>query len=298
MHWTYNSFNNTDDLLQGDILEPTPELSDLFSEVHPHFLDAKYRNFLVLTQSCDLARRSGAKSCNATHISLSVIRSLEDVISDSFKVNFGYLAQGIYDSERKKIITQLIERIINQNENALGLFYLHPDADAGITVPSVAILRVSISVRAKEHYGKVLTARVGRLDTKFQPKLGWMVGNLYSRVGAPDWKELKSSEFEEQEVINNILKFNRPKPLWINSKIIKKIIEQYPSFETFSLDEQEEIINKLKPTPPKQVAIDRIINIIRDTRIDIKDDALEKIRLRLINDDELEAKMRKIAPQF
>ncbi len=82
MHWTYESYKQESDFRQGDILDTQKELQDIFSEVHPYFLHKKYRGFLILTQSCDMVRRksSGGK-CSATHIILSVIRSLEDIIS-------------------------------------------------------------------------------------------------------------------------------------------------------------------------------------------------------------------------
>ncbi len=142
MHWTYESFCAEDDLCQGDILEPNEELTQIFNKVHPHFTDNKYYGFLLLTQTCDLVKRNG--KCGATHISLSVIRSLKDIIKDSLKSKFGYLSPGVYNAQQQVHVKSLIERIINQNENKLALFYLHPNLDSGITIPSVAILRVSI----------------------------------------------------------------------------------------------------------------------------------------------------------
>src|SRR5207247_8080250 len=84
---------------------------------------------------------------------------------------------------------QFLERVINQNEQAHGLFYLHPDADVGIAVPAAAMLRVSISLRSREHYNVLKAARCGRLRAEFRNKLGWLTGNLYSRVDTPDWAD-------------------------------------------------------------------------------------------------------------
>ena len=234
MHWTYEKWKYDSDLRQGDILEPTEGLLNLFKDVHPHFTQEKYRGFLILTQSCDMVRRKDrGNKCSATHISLSVIRSLQDVISDSLKDSFGYLAPGIYAQHMKKTVRDLVERLVNQNENALGLFYLHPDLDSGITVSSVAILRVAISVRAVEHYHTLEETRVGRLSKEFQPKLGWMVGNLYSRVGVTDWKEKSEDEKEniEEIIIKEILSFTQKEPIWLDRALHKKILKKrHPSY--------------------------------------------------------------------
>ena len=58
-HWTYEAIPPEADLAQGDILEPTSALREVLREIHPYFLNPKYVAFLVLSQSCDLVRRSG-----------------------------------------------------------------------------------------------------------------------------------------------------------------------------------------------------------------------------------------------
>lgn len=292
MHWTYEPVSPANDLEQGDILEPSADLKNLFSTVHPHFTDTKYRGFLILTQTCDLARREEkGNKCGATHISLSVIRSLQDIICDSLKDQFGYLAPGIYAQHKQRSVGMLIERLVNQNEIALGLFYMHPDADAGITVPSVSILRVAISVRAMEHYQTLQKARVGKLSKEFQPKLGWMVGNLYSRVGVRDWKEETANK--EAMIINDILRFEREEPLWINNKIYKKIVKKNPDFLEMEINDQEKVIKDSLPPPPKDKAIEIITKTIKNVASKIPDDALDKIAKRLNNDEQFEAQMRK-----
>jgi hypothetical protein len=292
MHWTYESVSPEESLCQGDILEPTEDLKNFFKEVHPHFTQPKYRGFFILTQTCDLVRRKErGNKCGATHISLSVIRSLQDIICDSLKDHFGYLSPGIYSEHMKRSVQMMIERIVNQNEIALGLFYLHPDADAGITEHSAAILRVAISVKAMEHYKTLQNARVGKLSKEFQPKLGWMVGNLFSRVGVRDWKE--ETENEEQRVINDILCFSRKEPLWIDNKTYKKILKEHPKFDSFPINKQEDVIKSFSPSPPKEKAIEIIKKTIKNVMPKISESDINKIANRLINDEQLEAQMRK-----
>ena len=298
MHWTYEQWEPNSDLCQGDILEPNEGLSNLFNNVHPHFTKEKYRGFLVITQTCDLVRRKNrGNQCSATHISLSVIRSLQDVICDFLKDIFGLLTPGIYAQDKKRAVGYLIERIVNQNENALGLFYLHPDLDSGISVSSIAILRVSISVRAAEHYHTLEKARVGRLKKEFQPKLGWMIGNLYSRVGVTDWKEKSADKTENiEEIINQeILSFGRKEPVWIDRKVYKKILQRRPDFNSLSSYAQEKLINAFLPPPPKNKVIDIITETIIDAIPQIQPDEIKSIKSHLINNSTLEIQMRKFA---
>jgi len=293
MHWTYeDKSSGDDDLCQGDILELNEDLRNLFNNVHPHFIQPKYLGFLILTQTCDLVRRmENGNKCGATHINLSVIRSLQDIISNSLKNRFGYLSPGIYSEHMKRAVQNMIERIVNQNEITLGLFYLHPDLDAGISVPSVAILRVSISIKAMEHYKILQDSRVGKLSKEFQPKLGWMVGNLFSRVGVSDWKEKDNNK--EKTIINDILRFSRKEPLWIDNKIFKKILQEYPGFDSFDVAKQETIIKDFSYPPPKEKAIEIIAKTIKNVLPKISDDDIQKISSRLINDQQLEAQIRR-----
>lgn len=292
MHWTYEPFKEDSDLCQGDILEPSDALKAIFQDVHSHFTNEKYRGFLVLSQTCDLVRREG-EPCGATHISLSVIRSLQDIISDSLRNNFGYLAPGVYNQGIKKSVENLAERLVNQNEYALGLFYLHPCLDSGITVGAVAVLRVSISLKSSLHYETLRASRVGRLNTNFQAKLGWMVGNLYSRVGVPDWKE-NADEGVEGELLKKILAFSREEPLWLDKNIYKKIIGEEPNFENLPTHEQNNLIEKYKPVPPKDKILEIIGNTVKNIAPKITEEHLSRIKQRLSNNEQFNAQMRKI----
>jgi hypothetical protein len=292
MHWTYNEeYRPESDLQQGDILEPTEKLIKVFKDVHPYFAQKKYLAFFVLSQSCDMVKRNG--KCSATHINLSVVRSLQDVISSSLKDRFGYLAPGIYSESMKRTVDMMVERLVNQNENNLGLFYLHPDADAGIAVHSVAILRVAISLRASEHYETIKDARIGGLSKEFQAKLGWMVGNLFSRIGVRDWKEMQDSESKEKSIINNCLKFTRVSPIWLDKRIYGKIIEEYNNFEKLPTTEQDRIIKDFLPPPPKDKILEIITKTIKDVYPKASPEICNKIKNRLSNNQQLEAQMRK-----
>ena len=186
VHFTYAPIDESEPAIcQGDILRPTRALGSLFTEVHPHFDNSKYTAFLVLTQTCDLVRRD-RKPCRSRYINLAVVRPLKDVLlalldRECERAKVGEkLLDGVYASESQFRGVQLLQRIVNQNAQAEGLFYLHGDAAVEILFPSVALLQVSVAVRAWEHYD-TLVAAPGRLKPEFRSKLGWLIGNLFSR---------------------------------------------------------------------------------------------------------------------
>ena len=149
-HWTYCTPANYSDLQQGDIIGRKDELLEVLKGVHSYFCDERYTAFLVLTQSCDLVRRKRGE-CKARHISLATIREMDQVLPSMIQELSGSRYQSILLRERKSVAEEFLERLIDQNEQARGLFYLHPAADAGIAVASLAFLRVTITLR-QEHY--------------------------------------------------------------------------------------------------------------------------------------------------
>jgi len=214
-HWTYIAFDSASDLEQGDILAPTPELRRVFVEVHPHFADEKYVAFLVGTQTCDLVRRGAAPKPN--YISLVVVRPLSpQVTSKIFAQVTKPVATGLFRSGDKGEIRRLLERIVNQNEQALGIFFLYQDSDCGVSESSIALLRITVSLRA-EHYDTLVAARTGRLQRDFQAKLGWLIGNLYDRPATRDWDDDHIGRQTADELLGGILKENVE---WIDDEIV------------------------------------------------------------------------------
>lgn len=261
-HWTYEPFEPSDDLRQGDILEVSPGLIDLFGKYHKHFCDPKYIGYIVLTQSCDLVRRKGC--CSARYVSLAVVRQLEEVLDNLLETVCKKVIPGVYCAETKAKANELLARILNQNEQALGLFYLHPDADAGIAVASVALLRVSVAFRT-EHYAALLEARRGRMTAEFRNKLGWLVGNLYSRIGTTDWHE-QEGEKRLKEMIRQLLdpQCSGQAPLWIPEPQITEALHHQVNLDTLTKDTIEDALQAHKPKVPADIAAERVIEVVRD----------------------------------
>lgn len=187
MHWSYVE-KCDGDLTQGDILLPTDALRKSLDVAHRWFNDPKYLGFVVISQTCDLVRRN-EEPCKTPYAEIAVVRPLRPYVLGLLRQQCDWIGDRYFPSTERNRANDLLDRVINQNEAALGLFYLHPEASIGIAEASVALLRVSIALRSEEHYETLLGARRGRLHPEFANKLGWLCGNLYSRVGIRDWKE-------------------------------------------------------------------------------------------------------------
>jgi hypothetical protein len=297
VHFTYQAIEKPDegDLFQGDILLPTEKIRAVFADVHPHFTDAKYVAFLVLTQTCDLVRRGG--ECKSRYINLAVVRPLRDVLfalldkaCGTVKVR-GQPIAGTYFQDTKSKAKQLLERILNQNAQAEGIFYLHNDAAIEITEPCVALLQVSVAVKSPEHYEELVSARRGRLKEEFQSKLGWLIGNLFSRVATRDWstkdREKMVAQFLHQP--EGIGVSNPIAPNWVSREKVTTANRAGVKVAGMTTDQVLAVLEKHSPPPPKQAAIARAVECVRSVIEGVSEEQLIKIKDRLATDPVFES---------
>jgi len=199
MHFTY-AIPSGDSLRQGDVLQRTAALNEVLGEVFPYHHDhSDYRFFMVITQSCDLALRNDG--CKSPYVGLCVVRPLQTVMArqlaklqkSPFEREHGFC------SERQRVYLHDFLRNLMRNDID-DYFYLEPEPEFGITEPLVAFLALSLAVKANLHYSTCREARILRLSEEFSIKLGWLIGNMYSRVGTKDWVPtvLTEEKFEER----------------------------------------------------------------------------------------------------
>ncbi len=208
MHWTYEN-PDRDELLQGDVLVRTPDLISLLKEVHPYLTDDKYVAYLVLTQSCDLVRRKQGGPCKAAYISVAGVRSFGDVV-EKVLANLArergvtLLGEGtICPDGLRNALSDSLRQIVNNNH--AGYLFLRADPGAGIPDDQCAVLRVNFPLRA-EHYGLLLEAKRVQLASVFQAKLGWLLGDIFARVGTPDWEESDERSAAASQLLKPFIK--------------------------------------------------------------------------------------------
>ncbi len=276
-HWTYvDNVNSDDDLRQGDILLPTDALRHLFAEVHPYFDDEKYLGFLVVTQTCDLVRDRCAQ-----YISVAAVRQLSAVVPgllDTVCHPLGH--SGVYNEKDRSRANDFLQRLFNQNEQRLGLFFLCADAEAGIGSDAVAFLRVSVSFQ-QQHYDTLRAARSGRLTEPFANKLGWLVGNLYARVGTDDWPAADLKRMVKAYLTGG--------PTWVPDKLLKQLKKQGIEPGQCSKNDLVSRANTKMPSH-RDDGIRQIMTLLREAGIE--DAALRRIETMLKSDDALRASFK------
>ena len=236
MHFTYIE-PDFDSLHQGDILEKTSELKELINVIHPHYSKDEYTHFQVLTQSCDLVKRGG--ECGAKYLTIAAVRSLSTVVTREIektaKKQFVEVKDASICSEKHKPrLMQFLESLFNNNSKEH--FFLRAEPRLDFYEDCCTFLHLSIALKP-EHYDALLRAKRLQLSNVFKSKLGWMVGNLYSRVGTPDYVP---SAIEEKSDFVSLLESTLDSfVVWAKKDIFPYIQKEY-SDEV----EAEELIEK------------------------------------------------------
>lgn len=186
VHFTYESDRPEGDLRQGDLLAITDDLRGKLEEFHPHYANnPDYPFLIVITQSCDLAFRDG--KCASRYISLAAVRPLETLIEQEIERQSAssiekYLK--VFPENKKPWMEDFMAKLLNNN--LPEYFYLEPESALGIDSYYIAYLALSIAIKS-DNYQICKEARFASLKEIFRAKLGWLVGNMYSRVATPDW---------------------------------------------------------------------------------------------------------------
>lgn len=264
MHFTYIE-PNLKELKQGDILKKTPELLALIKEVHPHYARDDYLYFQVLTQTCDLVCRDG--ECKSRYITLAAVRKMDLVIQraiEKFSDKTVFLDKLVCSTRHKRSLTDLFNKLLNNNDT--NHFYLKSAPEYGLVMDCCTQLHLSISVRSYQHFDVCLGAKILELSENFRAKLGWLVGNLYSRIGTEDYvpgaiPDLKTYEDYVEDRIKNYV-------VWvpeIDYSVFKKKTKTATSFEeikqTLESDREkakEKRLNQIVSAVAKTINIDAV----------------------------------------
>lgn len=204
IHFTYKEHPDMNSLCQGDVLRKTDKLMEILKTVHPYFLKDDYKYFMILSQSCDLVKRDGGK-CKTPYITLAAIREYSDFLERTLVANKmaeSYNGILLVDSKNKTRVSQLVERVYNNTEP--DYFFLYKEDALGFSKSMVVYLKVSIALKSALHYPDCLEAKKLELSDEFKAKLGWLVGNMYSRVGTTDWESKMNDKARKQMIEDDV----------------------------------------------------------------------------------------------
>lgn len=288
MHYTYQPADG--DLQQGDLIAINEPIKSLLIDVHPHYSNHKdYKFFMVLTQSCDLVRRQNG-NCKSRYISLAAVRPLTTVLRREIsKFQFSEVEKK-FDICKSKFIDKMTDFLIKlTNNNIPGYFFIAEDTDCDIHDNYVAFLSLSIAIKTRLHYDKCVEARVAQLIEIFQAKLGWLVGNVYSRVGTPDWVPSQSTEDEYMEYIGEII--NGTSTAWCSEKALKYIRSHYKRLgDSLTKDKVYELLDEYaEESSKKSVRIAKQVCELVQNYVEVDEKTLSKFEKRIINDDKIRA---------
>lgn len=81
-----------------------------------------------------------------------------------------------------------LERLLHNTEESY--FFVPESGHPHINADYCVFLKLSVALKAI-HYQVLVDAKVAQLADVFQAKVGWLTGNMYSRVGTPDLEEFE-----------------------------------------------------------------------------------------------------------
>jgi hypothetical protein len=275
-------------LEQGDLIPREAKVvQEVVAKYHEyHVKHVENEMFAVLTQSCDLYRRG--ERCKARYIALAPVRSLKNVLEHEFETVLIRTPGNLYtlgsDATKERYI-DFVTKLINNNDSRH--FYLPENATVGVEDMCI-LLALSIPIKI-EHYDACVRDRVAQLDDLFQAKLGWLLGQQYSRVGTPDWPDTLLQK-KVDTVNDRTLSWFPPNDFEQVKRLLEKFREENPETE---VDEAQlaGLIRKVKNR--KQLAIDAIFKLMDECLEDAKfpppGPARFDLRKKLANSDEFAA---------
>lgn len=280
VHWTYKDAL-TADLEQGDLLKKTDYIVDLLTQYHPYYATHPQNQFfIVLTQSCDLFTRGG--KCKSEYIALAPVRPLRVILerefSDSLR-NRKPDAQPFASKLTRERYEDILTKIFNNNYPKY--FFLEHQPDRGLSENMCAILPLSISVKS-EHYNECLNARFLQLDDAFQAKLGYLVGQQFSKVGTKDWSEAAIAA-KVDGIVEGMA-------VWVDEANMPALTKSVKEFER---DNPEQVVDSgnltdliSKIPKRKDVAIDTILALLEAQKLLPEGKSPEKFKIRkVLNSD-------------
>jgi hypothetical protein len=192
----------------------------------------------------------------------------------------------ICEDSQKSDMRFFVQRVLNNNHP--DYFYFHEEPSKDLSEPHCAFLSLSIALKA-EHTKALIDAKILQLTEPFQHKLGYLVGQKYSRVGTVDWVPDHRTKEEFEEMVDDILK---AQIFWVEKHLIRPLHSRFKNIMTSCAEPTksriaEEIETLRHETPsPSELALKRIVTILQsagltDPRLtQVRNQIAEEIRTR------------------
>ena len=231
---------DTEALAQGDVIARTDAVAACVGRANRRYASAPdYTHFVVLTQSCDLVKRRRGM-CRAPQIAVAAAGPLEKVIRERIRREAKSIEGTSVVYHTKSQIAQfkqLLERYIHNTDD--DHFFLPQSGHPDIPQDLLVFLRLPIALQ-REHYEILLKAKVAELEDVFRARLGWMKGNIYSRVATPDIEEMPGADAFKSKFYEKYLSGNQTVVMsGIQAKFLKRRILERTAEVRQALDTAE-----------------------------------------------------------
>jgi hypothetical protein len=276
-------------LFQGDLLVKNAALMAALAQAHAYYADATdYTHFMVLTQSCDLVRRGG-KPPKSRYITLAAARPLtvvvDRLIAKTQLPNPPTFPLALCDASRKVFIRQALERLLHNTET--GYFFLRANSHKAIDTDLCVFLPLSVALRA-DHYNTCLEAKILQLSDVFQAKVGWLAGDLYSKVGTPDFEESISQEVA-REIKSEFYKVADQRTAWLTAsqlEALKGLCERW-QLDNPGVNLTENVAIELINQVPLQIdiVVERAIEVLQKRNLLVGGEEERKKAANILKND-------------
>lgn len=264
MHFTYSDKDFSSDLLQGDIIRRTPGIDGMLQEIHHHYYQhPENKYFIILTQDCDLVRRNGVK-CDSPYISIAPVRPMKVVLDRHIQqfIAEGFspeLPVGTHQNEAR--FRNFLERLLNNNES--NYFFLRREPTKQFPEDCCAFLALSIAVKAPLHYNTIREAKILELQNSFRYKLGWLVGQMYSRVGTDDWPK-EALKKETKEIVKQV-------SIWTDQRKVRDLLIAVDKWKSTNPDvpmTRQTLSNLVEKMPKrKEQVVQHVVSVLESNGI-------------------------------
>ena len=287
MDFIYDTGKLSEHLGQGDVLRRTREVVGVLSQAHSYYAEAAdYSYFVVLTQSCDLVRRKGGRF-SAPYITIAAARPADAFIAarvSELRKSVDGTGINVLSPQGLVKLRFILENLLHNTLDEV--FYLPESEAAGIEQDLCVYLHLSIALR-KEHYDALLGARVTSLAEVFRAKLGWLKGNIYSRIATPAIEErlegsarFKEAFFERKVPSDSHLILSNLQNDFVRSEVKRMLRDRVGPLSS----EEEEKLAQQIPSDATIVSEEIVATLARRGYIDGDDpDRLSKIKSLIQN---------------
>lgn len=192
-------------LLQGDILKVDGEFREYFKAFYPaiNHSDQETKYVMILTQSCDLVKTPKRKP-KLSHVNVCLVRTLKGVIHKLITEEMKPTVVGGENIFQKADLDKLKDRLAKLLNNTDQKTYFFLPKASPFEEDMVALIPLSFSFRT-DHYDVLLQGKVLELKPEFQAKVGYIISQLYGRIGTSDLNSLGWNDEKIKNYIKSLL---------------------------------------------------------------------------------------------